>query len=281
MENMEYQPEELIPIVTELAAAYTGYEHSSVTYETAEMLMEAVIYCIHESNDGKSHVLTAGAVSARSAYESGLQAVIQKTKELQEIYNRLIGDFQDYGLACLRDVIVRGIPAFLLRYDVKFAPQETLLTLDYPTLKDLSGVSGVDAVLEYVQCICLEQRFLNKFEREYIAEILRAYAPEYEMLLENICGIALPSLLAHAALRKPFSSMGFSREEYETLERMFAGKPAEEIEAYFTELLKGLVEYSFGREENMAKYLGSAMGDLAERICWNGANHCLERIILL
>ena len=41
MENMGYQPEELIPIVAELAAAYTGYEHSSVTYETAEMLMEA------------------------------------------------------------------------------------------------------------------------------------------------------------------------------------------------------------------------------------------------
>ncbi len=281
MENMGYQPEELIPVVAELAAAYTGYEHSSVTYETAEMLMEAALYCIRECGGDESHELAAGPVSAKKAYEAGFHVVVQKTKELQEMYNRLIDGFQDYGLACLRDVIVRGIPAFLLRYDVKFAPQETLLTLDYPVLKDLSRLSGVDAVLKYVRCICLEQRFLEKFDRAYIMEILRAYAPECEMLSENICALALPSLLAHVMLRKPLSSTGFSREEYGTLERMLAGMPAEELEAHFTKLLKGLTGYSFGQAEDLAEYLGGAMSDLAQRVYWNGANHCLERIILL
>lgn len=281
MENMGYQPEELIPIVAELAAAYTGYEHSSVTYETAEMLMEAALYCIHECVSDKGNALAAGPVSAKKAYEAGFCAVVQKTKELQEIYNRLIGDFQDYGLTCLRDVIVQGIPAFLLRYDVKFAPQETLLTLDYPVLKDLSGLSGVDAVLEYVRCVCLEQRFLKKFDPAYILEILRACAPEYETLLENICAVSLPSLLAHMTLQKPLSSKGFSVEEYETLERMFAGKPAEETEAHFAKHLNSLIEYSFGHEEDLEDYLGCAVGDLAKRVSWNGANHCLERIFLL
>ena len=40
--------EELLPVVAALGEKYTGYEHSSVTYEKAQMLMEAVLYCIGE-----------------------------------------------------------------------------------------------------------------------------------------------------------------------------------------------------------------------------------------
>ncbi|NLG04860.1 MAG: hypothetical protein GX567_13670 [Clostridia bacterium] len=43
----------------------------------------------------------------------------------------------DYGIVCLRDTFYKGIPAFLLHYDAKNKPQETILTLDYPILKDL------------------------------------------------------------------------------------------------------------------------------------------------
>ena len=44
----EYSKEELLPVVAKLAERYMGYEHTSITYERAQMLMEAVIYCIKE-----------------------------------------------------------------------------------------------------------------------------------------------------------------------------------------------------------------------------------------
>ena len=43
-----YEPEELLPLVARLAKKYTGGESTSVTYETAQYLMEAVLYCINE-----------------------------------------------------------------------------------------------------------------------------------------------------------------------------------------------------------------------------------------
>lgn len=46
---MEYEMEELIPLVKELCDRYTGKESTSVTYEAAQRLMEAVLYCIHET----------------------------------------------------------------------------------------------------------------------------------------------------------------------------------------------------------------------------------------
>ena len=42
---MDYKMEELLPIVSELAQKYTGYESTSVTYEKAQMLMgDSLLY---------------------------------------------------------------------------------------------------------------------------------------------------------------------------------------------------------------------------------------------
>ena len=40
---MDYKMEELLPVVSELAQKYTGYESTSITYEKAQMLMGAVL----------------------------------------------------------------------------------------------------------------------------------------------------------------------------------------------------------------------------------------------
>ena len=48
MQTINYTMEEMIPIVAKLTEQYTGHESTSVTYETANQLMGAVIYCIRE-----------------------------------------------------------------------------------------------------------------------------------------------------------------------------------------------------------------------------------------
>ncbi len=41
-----YDMNDLVPIVAMLTEKYTGNDSSSVTYEKANQLMEAVVYCI-------------------------------------------------------------------------------------------------------------------------------------------------------------------------------------------------------------------------------------------
>ena len=50
---MHYEMEELIPIVGRLAEKYTANESTSVTYEKAEQLMGAVLYCMRRSGRGR------------------------------------------------------------------------------------------------------------------------------------------------------------------------------------------------------------------------------------
>lgn len=133
-------------------------------YQKAQMLMEAVLYCIGTYKNESNNALIIQNISARDAYINGRRIVIDKAKKLQSIYNKLIINFQDYGNECLKDTITKEIPEFLLRYDFKYAPQETMISLDYPILKDLGTMTGVNVVLEYVECICLEQQFLSNFE---------------------------------------------------------------------------------------------------------------------
>lgn len=79
---MLYEMEELVPIVGRLAEKYTAYESSSMTYEKAEQLMEAVLYCIHEAEQsGHNSVIPTGGISAQQAYDTGLVYVQEKAKK--------------------------------------------------------------------------------------------------------------------------------------------------------------------------------------------------------
>lgn len=42
IDSFDFPQKDLVAIVAELAKQYCGYEHPSVTYEKAQMLMEAV-----------------------------------------------------------------------------------------------------------------------------------------------------------------------------------------------------------------------------------------------
>ena len=51
---------ELVPIVGKLAEKYTGHEHTSISYEKAEQLMEAVLYCICETEKENTEFAVQG-----------------------------------------------------------------------------------------------------------------------------------------------------------------------------------------------------------------------------
>lgn len=197
--DLTYSMEELLPVWESLTRKYCGYESSSVTYEKAQQLMEAVIYCVREwerssalSPSPGSLPQNMGHISAMAAYELGFELIKEKTLRMKDLYHALLPRFDSYGVKCLEDVIYRGIPEFLKWYDPKFDPQNTILTLDYPVLTDLSGLSGIDAVYEYLLCICREQTFLQQFESSEIRSSLSRYSRNYQELVENICQLLFP-----------------------------------------------------------------------------------------
>ncbi len=258
MQNTGYAPEDLIPLVAELANKFTGHEHSSISYEKAQTLMEAVLYCIHELELPENNALFHRQLSARDAYLAGKTIVIEKVQKLRDLYGEFLPDFQDYGSICLKETVIDGIPAFLNHYDIRFAPQETLLTLDYPILKDISALSGIDAVLEYVKCIQLEQQFLQRFSISYITETLYAYHEDYCVLIENICYIILQNLILRTLQGQLFPLSEFAKPNHTDRENI--------MESCVSSALRELISHYFDNDLALTEYFSHCVPDVAARL---------------
>lgn len=280
----EYDPAELIPIVAELAEKYTGCDHTSITYEKAQSLMDAVLYCLNESASSDCCEVSRNAVSVRKLYDLGYRLLVGKVKELREMYQRLSLEFRDYGLVCLQETVMRGMPEFLKRYDTRFCPQETLLTLEYPVLEDHNcrrELSGADFVYEYLQCICLEQKFLQRFSEGYVREVLRGYHSHYEILFENVCSILLQNVIGHLLLNKPLQERGFTLGEYEQLWMIFDTRQEKEIEDFIEYAIHSLTEKFYPGDEGLYQYLRRDSENIAGRIRNAVDFRCLEKLFIL
>lgn len=264
---MDYQMEELLPIVSELAQKYSGYESTSITYEKAQTLMGAVIYCLEEFNNTHTNSLVNKSIPIKEQYDIGVKLVYEKATNIQKTFNELSFCFEDYGVKCLYDTVQRGIPQFLKWYDVKYNPQNTILTLDYPLLVDCNSLNGADAVYKYILGIQTEQRFLGMFDKGYIISILKKYNPQYEYMIDNICEIILTNTIGHVALKKPFNEIGFQGEEYLQLTKLFEKKSVSDIEEIIKYTIKEMVKRLFEKDiDTISEYLCHSAENIAVRV---------------
>lgn len=261
-----YQMEELIPIVGKLAEKYTGIDSTSISYEKAEQLMEAVLYCIAKAEDKGPYALAAGGeVSAQELYRLGKANLEEKVKAVLKLYHDILPEFCSYGNPYLKETFLNGLPEFFRWYDVEFAPQNTLLTLDYPVLKDLSLYTGIDKIYEYLVCMKAEQAFLKVFPEDYVKGVLRQYYGEEFDMVDNICEILLLTVSGHILVKKGLMEE-LSEADYHKLRHrlreMDLAKAGEQLRA----AIKKLVEtYCEGTEE-ILEYLTGTFDNLAVRL---------------
>ncbi|MEZ3505458.1 MAG: hypothetical protein K1W10_00585 [Lachnospiraceae bacterium] len=273
-----YPMEELAPIVGRLADRYCAYESSSVTYERAEQLMGAVLYCIHEAENAGSEMAAAAVaakgISAKQAYEIGAKLVKQKTKQALELYNQLMLDFDWYGSRCLYDTMVKGMPEFFKWYDCQMEPQNTILTLDYPVLRDLSKFTGIDRIAAFLECIRLEQKFFGRFPKDYVRAVLAGHNGMYEERMENICENVLMPVLEHILVRRPLSEWKLGEEDHLKLQAICGQTDEKGIRELLEDAAAALATEYFDGDEELSAYLKEATGGMAVR--WK---HAVNEII--
>lgn len=283
----DYRVEDLIPIVAELTDKYTSKESTSIPYEKARQLMEAVLYCLNENEQlldySKSSLsVTEGSrLTAKEAYDRGYQLLIIKVKQLLELYNETSRNFKDYGLRCYFDTFIKGIPAFIQHYDAKFNPQNHILTLDYPTIKPLYDYCGVDVIYLYVSYIQLEQIFLSAYPEEYVIEILIRFHEEYEELFINVCSIVLRNILGNMLIGKQLINRGFTEIHYNNIRVIVSSCSRLELKERLIKLLKILIKDAYNDNQMLFEYLVEDMEDFVVELQNVVKNNCLERLLLI
>lgn len=272
---MKYKMEELMPIVGRLAEKYTAFESTSITYEKAEQLMGAVLYCIHElavsgrelppegemweysRSDSGEMTAQEGKLSAQKAYEKGRTLVEEKVKWTLNLYNEMVPEFISYKNRCLHDTFIKGLPEFFKWYDVRFNPQDTILTLDYPVLADLSGFAGIDKIYEFVNAIRLEQVFLKAFPEEYVMRALAEYDDSFESMIDNICRAVLESVIVSI-----LDGKNPDGTKWKKMQGIRLDGDSEKIKCRVNEEVKRLLQEHFEEGEALGEYFANAVDDI-------------------
>lgn len=286
MENSEYKMEELIPIVADLVKQYTGNESTSVTYEKAQQLMDAVIYCIkeyesvYEAVEMEDLPIALGEKSAGEAYRLGYQKVLEKVKQVQKQYNEMILDFHFYGNDNYRDTVLRALPGFFLYYDPQFAPQETIITMDYPTLCPVEGRHGIDAIEVYMNSICMEQKFMKKLPETYICEKLQSFHSDYRTQFFNLCDIIYRNILSCTLIGKRPDTVP-SEEDYKKLEYWVQANSEEHIRKVLLSLNDRMVREKYEDDKKLGTYLSRSIEDFIVGLKHGAEYHCLPGIVVL
>ena len=283
--TMSFETEELIPIVAELADKYTGKESTSITYEKARQLMEAVLYCIHEYEadaEKRRELLSMDEKAvAKKVYSLGYETVLKKVKETQILYNKIILDFKYYENRCYYDTFVKGIPSFFLYYDPRFQPQNHLLTLDYPVLYPVYTLMGIDAISAFVKYVSLEQVFLGKLPDEYVLHVLRAYSPDHGDLVINLAGIVLRNILGCRIAGKRVRVQGYTHEELEQLIDYVKRSTTASLEQDMEGLVDELVQSGYGGLEELGDYLKADLHNYSFELKNAVENQCLDSILAI
>ena len=277
--------EELLPIVEMLADKYTSKESSSVSYDTAEMLMEAIVYCLEEYRQEKGNsdrvdeeVITTivsmiePGISLKKAYASGYQLVLDKVYAAKTLYHTIIKNFEGYGCKNYIDTVQKGMPGFFQRYDAKFRPQDHILTLDYPTLNPLKHSCGVDAIYEYLLYIQIENIFLNAFPYHAVERLLHSIDSRYEnRFMDNICYVVLERAVWCMLTENPVTELLVQESDMETIKYILVQETEQKeeaidsIEAKIIRCIHILLEQGFKGKTNMKKYFEGVGRELAVR----------------
>lgn len=277
---MDYEMEELVPIVGKLAEKYTAHESTSITYEKAEQLMGAVLYCIHELREISENAPSLNEkIPAQRAYEIGAEYVKKKTEKALDLYNRILPEFCHYENKCLHDTFVKGIPEFFKWYDIRFEPQNTIVSLDYPLMKDISEYTGIDKIFEFIKSIGLEQKFLKLFPEGYVINVLSKDNGNWKESMDNICETVFIHVIGHIILGKSLTVIELEEDDYSYMQKVFEQTTLEETKKQLATALDVFVKNYYENDGELLNYLSGAIGSIVVRLKNAADNKVLANII--
>jgi len=280
---LEYSYEEqlsMIHLVEQLARKYTSGDSSSIRYETAQTLLEAVQYTIklsfnYSSNDN-SHLLNTSNID--TLYETGKQILQTLIKESLDNYLLLMENFDDYGISNYKNTVVEGLKAFFSVYDYQFQPQNHILTLDYPLLNDQHNYSGILRIKHYIEGIMLESEFLKYFPREFIQSRIKGTMPVGQpIFMDNLCYPVLLSVISSLLISKPIDTFRFTHRDIEQLRLLLSTLNKETLEISLQEKL--LQVLNILNQKVAYPYFEPSMHDFSIRLMTSYNSQSLDRLL--
>lgn len=191
----------LMNILSEEILYYTHGQSNSVSVETAQSLLESMLYCItaylNTLPDPHAALRTR---EIHEIYLEGLALISQYVEKAKKLYAVAKATRVQTDLIAYNDTLDFAIDKILQCYDPRFGAQNTTPLsaspmLDYPLSKDDMSVTGIIYIINYLNQLILENKFCAKYSKNHIRALLFTYGTkhglDYREMLINIPEVIL------------------------------------------------------------------------------------------
>ena len=201
---------------------YTMGEHSSVRIETAQELLQSVIFCLdlYLKQSGNKRKLLAKA-DLEELFRLG-QVVIEEQLELgKKLYQIACSSAPKIENTSYKDTL-SGIGDFFKRYDYRFFAHLMPCDIDYQLCNPVQeSLKGVEYINQYLGRIIIENSFVGKFEKSIAERLLNSYCSDYKGLVINIYAPLAANAVGLALLREEVRPLNISETDGERLAELF------------------------------------------------------------
>ncbi len=283
----EQQAEELYQLLGKQVFKYTSGDSTSVSVETAQMILKSMDYCInsyYKSLDnpapygGKTTlsmmstqvVLANGKEkSLEEVLELGIQAVQDCVQTCKELLIKIQDSYVDVDNIAYRDTVKTGLTKFFPTYQPRFKAHLSDVEIDYPLAVEVEGLDGVEYMYEYLRRLYLENQFLQKFSVDHINSLLLGYHKEAREYLINIFELVLQNALGLRLISEDILGLNITLQQQEQLYHLLKGKSIGQLSLLLKDYANQVLSQLDLTKADMVMYVETKVNEIAYRLQQN------------
>lgn len=176
---------ELLYVLAEQIRRFTAGNSSSVPTETAENILQSVLYCIgaylQANPDPKA---AARNIPPRILFKEGQRILSLEVEKARLIWADVKNTRIPTELYAYNSTLDKGIKGFFSTYDLKYAAHENGALCgfpDYPLLHDNRSIGGIIYMKRYLEQMERENIWCSQFSKNKIRSILLVHGLKHHL----------------------------------------------------------------------------------------------------
>ncbi len=278
--DIERSQYECLSLLAKKIERHTIGESSSVRVETAQSIMESILFTVSlwlktfkNPDDALAELLTEGIDAIYQKGRIQIDTMLAAAKELHQKLE-LIETNNVFYRATLQDAIA----GFFKLYRPDYAAHEIHITADYPLFNPLPNLLGIEFICAYLEAAAYENQFCSYFSANDIHRLLCGYEKDYEDMPINIYEQVVLTAIGCILTKAELYGLRISDAIY--LQRLFLPMSRQEITKIIDQAAQELV-HRLQCPQGLAKYIKSSVPLLANVIDAAARINRLDRVFYL
>lgn len=280
---------EILDLLKDLIIKFTQDKSSSVRAETAQHLLESLLYAIDAATisfeDPADAVIRLKNVGVKQMYAQGLDLVMACVGVSRFLYRNIKANKLSMGTHAYNLTIDEALAGFFDTYDPIFHAQDTMASIDYPLLFDDMSITGIFYIKQYLEKLGMENDFCRLCNPASATRLLQrygqVYAIDYRDTLLNLFEVMLTNAVFSVLVGNAPLELGVLPTQYELLRQRLIGASKEECAKLINESLEGIIRVLPVQPIGLADYIRKFTPLLMPKF-WSGLqNDTLPNVMII